>query len=125
MGSGGTFATLPAPVASGLSPVTANASSTIARVRGAVAGSWGYWREPAPVGGIFTSSLTAASLFGGALGAGLLLVLPSSSFGSVAPTPRAVPIAQFLIARYGGYFGGAVGTMTVLYSCEADRHGRG
>lgn len=140
MGGGGTFVALPALVGAGLSPVTANASSTVALVPGAVAGAWVYRRELGPVGGTSTSPLTATSVVGGALGAGLLLVLPSSSFGAAVPwllafatvllafgrpvsralndtrhsrtlSPRAVLIAQFLVAVYGGYFGGAVGIM--------------
>ncbi|WP_405791994.1 sulfite exporter TauE/SafE family protein [Streptomyces sp. NBC_01506] len=140
MGGGGTFVALPALVAAGLSPVTANASSTIALVPGAVVGAWVYrrelgpvrrtfgdqagasgavrrkaedrprtgrtWMTPttrqgavpgvpdprrsagqglAPVGGTSTSAMTAISVIGGALGAGLLLVLPSESFGAAVP----------------------------------------
>lgn len=51
VGGGGTFVALPALVATGLSPVTANASSTMALVPGALAGAWVYRRELAPVGG--------------------------------------------------------------------------
>ncbi|MFB8349007.1 sulfite exporter TauE/SafE family protein [Streptomyces niveus] len=150
VGGGGTFVALPALVATGLSPVTANASSTIALVPGALAGAWVYRRELAPVGGTSTSALTTTSVIGGALGAGLLLLLPSASFGAAVPwllafatvllafgrplsrvlstgstgsgaatgaggavalSPRTVLVAQFLVAVYGGYFGGAVGIM--------------
>lgn len=154
VGGGGTFVALPALVATGLSPVTANASSTIALVPGAVAGAWVYRRELAPVGGTSTSALTTTSVIGGALGAGLLLVLPSALFGAAVPwllafatvllafgrpvsralstgsagssgstgtghsvtlSPRTVLIAQFLVAVYGGYFGGAVGIMMLAF----------
>ncbi|MFD9868096.1 sulfite exporter TauE/SafE family protein [Streptomyces niveus] len=154
VGGGGTFVALPALVATGLSPVTANASSTIALVPGALAGAWVYRRELAPVGGTSTSALTTTSVTGGALGAGLLLLLPSASFGAAVPwllafatvllafgrplsrvlstgstgsgaatgaggavalSPRTVLVAQFLVAVYGGYFGGAVGIMMLAF----------
>lgn len=141
VGGGGTFVALPALVAVGLSPVTANASSTIALVPGAVAGGWVYRRELTPVGAASTTTLTAVSVVGGGLGAGLLLTLPAASFDAAVPwllafatallafgrrlsaavssatgrtvgmSPRTVLAGQFLLALYGGYFGGAVGIM--------------
>ncbi|MEW1925749.1 TSUP family transporter, partial [Streptomyces sp. NPDC088360] len=79
VGGGGTFVALPALVAVGLSPVTANASSTIALVPGAVASGWVYRRELAPVGATSTRALTVVSVVGGGLGALLLLTLPAAS----------------------------------------------
>ncbi|WP_043493443.1 sulfite exporter TauE/SafE family protein [Streptomyces viridosporus] len=141
MGGGGTFVAMPALVAFGLSPVTANAVSRVALVPGAVAGAWVYRRELTPVGPTSTKALTAISAMGGGVGAGLLLVLPASSFDAAAPwllafatvvlafgrhlsralssvlgrsvgmSSRAVLIGQFFLAVYGGYFGGAVGIM--------------
>ncbi|WSQ06793.1 sulfite exporter TauE/SafE family protein [Streptomyces sp. NBC_01231] len=141
LGGGGTFVALPALVAFGLSPVTANALSRVALVPGAVAGAWVYRRELTPVGSTSTKSLTVISVIGGGLGAGLLLVLPASSFDVAAPwllafatvilmvgrrlsqllstslgnsvgmSARAVLIGQFFLAVYGGYFGGAVGIL--------------
>ncbi|WP_128381768.1 sulfite exporter TauE/SafE family protein [Streptomyces cavernae] len=141
MGGGGTFVALPALVAFGLSPVTANAVSRVALVPGAVASAWVYRREITPVGVTSTKALTAISVIGGGVGAGLLLVLPASSFDAAAPwllafatailafgrrlsqalssalgrsvgmSSRAVLISQFFLAVYGGYFGGAVGIM--------------
>ncbi|MEV0318363.1 sulfite exporter TauE/SafE family protein [Streptomyces sp. NPDC050658] len=139
VGGGGTFVALPALVAVGLPPVTANASSTIALVPGAVVSGWVYRREMAPVGPASTRALTTVSAVGGALGAVLLLTLPAASFDAAVPWllafatlvlafgrplsraltsalgrpvgmgSRAVLIGQFLLALYGGYFGGAVG----------------
>lgn len=141
VGGGGTFVALPALVAVGLSPVTANASSTIALVPGAVASGWVYRRDITPVGKTSTRALTAVSVVGGGLGAVLLLALPAASFDTAVPWllafatlvlafgrhvaravsgalgreigigSRAVLIGQFLLALYGGYFGGAVGIM--------------
>ncbi|MFD3485651.1 TSUP family transporter [Streptomyces sp. NPDC058665] len=123
--------------------MTANASSTIALVPGALAGAWVYRRELTPVGGTSTPALTAVSVLGGALGAGLLLTLPTASFSAAVPwllafatvvlafgrrvsralstapggsatagmSARALLITQFVLAVYGGYFGGAIGIM--------------
>ncbi|MEV8087593.1 sulfite exporter TauE/SafE family protein [Streptomyces nigra] len=143
VGGGGTFVALPALVAVGLPPVTANAVARIALVPGAVAGAWVYRRELAPVGDASTIALAAASTVGSGVGACLLLALPASAFESVSPwllafatvvlalgdrlsrllgrlldrsagmSTRAVLIGQFLIAVYGGYFGGAVGILMV------------
>ncbi|MFC5822530.1 TSUP family transporter [Nonomuraea insulae] len=141
VGGGGTFVALPALSAVGLSSVTANAASTVALVPGAVAAAWVYRRELTPVGATSTTALTTTSVIGGGLGAGVLLALPAASFDAAVPwllafatlvlafgrqvshalsaglgrpvgmTSRAVLIGQFLLAVYGGYFGGAVGIM--------------
>ncbi|WP_420856167.1 sulfite exporter TauE/SafE family protein [Streptomyces abyssalis] len=141
VGGGGTFVALPALVAFGLSPVTANAVSRIALVPGAVASTWVLRNELTRVGTTSTKVLTAVSVAGGGAGAALLLVLPASSFDVAVPwllafatlvlafgrrlsgalsaalgrsfsmSPRAVLIGQFFVAAYGGYFGGAVGIL--------------
>jgi len=141
MGGGGTFVALPALVAFGLSPVTANALSRVALVPGALAGVWVYRGELTPIGATSIKALTAISVTGGAVGAGLLLALPAASFDAAVPwllalatvvlafgrrisrvvstvrghpagmSPRAVLIGQFFLSVYGGYFGGAVGIM--------------
>lgn len=147
VGGGGTFVALPALVAAGLPPVTANASTTVALLPGAVTGAFAYRADIAPVGAAATRSLTVASLLGGGCGAGLLLALPASSFDAAVPWllafatlvlafgrhlsrllnaalhrtvdmgPRSILIGQFLLAIYGGYFGGAVGIlMLALWS---------
>ncbi|ELP68918.1 TSUP family transporter [Streptomyces turgidiscabies] len=147
IGGGGTFVALPVLVALGLSPVTANALSRVALVPGALAGAWVYRRELAPVGAASTKSLTAVSAIGGGVGGILLLALPASSFDAAAPwllafattilalgprlsralnaalgrsvgmSSNAVLISQFVLAVYGGYFGGAVGIlMLALWS---------
>ncbi|WP_130796777.1 TSUP family transporter [Streptomyces otsuchiensis] len=141
IGGGGTFVALPALVAFGVSPVAANAVSRIALAPGAVASAWVCRAGLTPLGGASTKALTAISLAGGALGAGLLLALPAASFDAALPWllafatlllalggrlsrlvtavlgrpgalgPRAVLVGQFVLAVYGGYFGGAVGIL--------------
>ncbi|QDQ15128.1 sulfite exporter TauE/SafE family protein [Streptomyces spectabilis] len=141
LGGGGTFVALPALVAVGVPPVTANASSTVALLPGTMASAWVYRRDVTSVGETSTTALTAVSAVGGGLGAGLLLILPAASFDAAVPWllafatvvlafgrrlaravsdatgrpfglgPTAVLGSQFLLALYGGYFGGAVGIM--------------
>ncbi|WP_243794569.1 TSUP family transporter [Saccharopolyspora gloriosae] len=141
VGGGGTFVALPALVAAGLPPVTANASSTVALLPGALASAWAYRGDVVQVGTPSRVALTATSLLGSALGAGLLLVLPAASFDAAVPWLLAfatvvlafgrtlsrmltaavgrsvelgswsVLIGQFVLAGYGGYFGGAVGIL--------------
>jgi hypothetical protein len=125
----------PALLAVGLAPVSANVTNTVALVFnsvGSVSGSrpelHGQRRRAVPVG--------LAAMAGGAIGAALLLSLPSGSFervvpvliaaGSVAillPRPGVVPgaparphtnemlAAVVLIGVYGGYFGAAAGVL--------------
>jgi uncharacterized protein len=141
VGGGGTFVALPALVAAGLPPVTANASATVALVPGSVASAWVYRPDVRPVGSTSTWALTAASMGGGTVGAVLLLALPSASFDAAVPwllafatmvlafgrrallavssalgrplgmSSRAVLAGQFVLSVYGGYFGGAVGIL--------------
>jgi uncharacterized membrane protein YfcA len=141
VGGGGTFVALPALVAVGLPPVTANAASTVALVPGSLASAWVYRPDVRPVGATSTRALTAASMAGGLVGAVLLLALPSASFDAAVPWllafatvvlafgrgalrvvsralgrpigmgPRAVLAWQFVLSVYGGYFGGAVGIL--------------
>ena len=143
LGGGGTFVALPALVAMGMPAVTANAVSRIALVPGALAGVWVYRRELKPVGPASIKQLTVVSVVGSIVGAGLLLVLPATSFKVLSPwllafatlvlafgrpvsqavskwvgrstdmSARALLIGQFFIAVYGGYFGGALGILMV------------
>ncbi|TDC38863.1 sulfite exporter TauE/SafE family protein [Micromonospora sp. 15K316] len=141
IGGGGSFVALPALVAVGVPPVTANASTTVALVPGSVVSAWVYRSELAPVGKTSLTALTTASVLGGGLGAGLLLALPSATFDAAVPWllafgtlvlafgrrltraltdalgrpldlgTRTILLGQFLLAIYGGYFGGAVGIL--------------
>ena len=81
---GGTLLTFPALVAMGLSPLTANATSTVALVPGALTSMLGY-RGELTGAQKWASRLFLPSLLGGGLGAQLLLHTPSSTFGHVVP----------------------------------------
>lgn len=140
VGGGGSFVAFPVLVAAGLAPVTANAATTVALLPGAFASLWVYRRELQPLAGTSTRSLTATSVVGGGVGAVLLLVLPSDSFDLLVPwllafatlvlvfgrriaallktgvlSQPTVLGGQFVLALYGGYFGGAVGIMMVAF----------
>ncbi len=135
LAGGGSFVTLPALILSGLSPLAANITSTVALFPGQVTAGLSGRGLLSGVGNLSFRALFAISLVGGALGGLLLLNTPSNVFARLVPwlvlfatvvfawgsffrrTGEAhVPIgatsagiAQFLIAIYGGYFGGGIG----------------
>jgi uncharacterized protein len=80
----GTLITFPTLLAFGVPPVTANVSNNIGLVPGSVSGVIGYRRE---LEGQRPRILRigVASLFGGLLGAVLLLVLPDGAFSAIVP----------------------------------------
>jgi len=134
---GGTLLSFPALLLVGLSPVTANATSTVALWPGQLSSAWAYRghiqeeRHRAIVLGV-------PAVLGGALGSALLLLLPESSFAAVVPWlilfacallalqepikravtghaksnhPAVLWGIQFLISIYGGYFGAGIGIL--------------
>ncbi|KFE67552.1 putative integral membrane transmembrane protein [Hyalangium minutum] len=137
LAGGGSFVTLPALMLVGVPSVSANASSTVALLPGSLASTWAYRADLTAMGGVSLRALMGVSLAGGFVGALLLLLTPLSVFNAFIPWllllatlvfvfgPRAgqvlrrtrrigagpVLMAQFLLAVYGGYFGGAVGIM--------------
>jgi uncharacterized membrane protein YfcA len=140
---GGSFVTLPALVAGGISPVAANASSTVALFPGSLTAAWTMRSGLRPFDGVGWAAMTGTSVAGGLAGAVLLLVTPDVTFGGLLPWlllfgtlaftfgrqagaalrqvvtlgPVALLASQFLLGVYGGYFGGAVGiTMMAVWS---------
>ena len=134
---GGSFLTFPALVFSGVSPVIANASNTVALVPGTMASVLAYRRDVARLNEKHLKLWLLVSLLGGAVGAALLLVTSDKTFRQVAPWlllfatllfafGNQVSLAMrgrlhgngwlmlalmFPIAVYGGYFGGGIGIM--------------
>ena len=95
---GGTLLTFPALVAAGLSPIQANATSTVALLPGALSSMWGYRNELA--GARRWAALFAIpSLIGGTLGAVLLLHTPSDAFDHIVPWLVLGATALFLAQR--------------------------
>jgi len=145
---GGTFVTLPALIGVGLPSTVANATSTVALCPGGLMSAWTYRRDLQPVGPLSLKALIGLSIAGGLTGALLLLATPTRLFDQVVPwlllaatvmllfgqrlrlwlIARRVHIgkgvaypAQFLIAIYGGYFGGAVGlVMLAVWTLVSD-----
>jgi uncharacterized membrane protein YfcA len=135
LAGGGSFITLPILMLTGMDARAANITSTLALFPAqVVTGATGY-NNAASAGGLSIKLLIAISLVGGALGAVLLLVTPSNFFAALVPwlvlfatiifaygsfMPRkanasarmshtGAAVSQFLIAIYGGYFGGGIG----------------
>ncbi len=80
----GTLITFPTLLAFGVPPVTANVSNNVGLVPGSVTGAIGYRRELAGQRGR-VMRLVSASFVGAAIGALLLLVLPSGAFEAIVP----------------------------------------
>jgi uncharacterized membrane protein YfcA len=136
---GGTLLTFPA-LLSVVSPVVANATSTVALVPGSAASAWGY-RNELRACRRWLLLLLGPSLAGGALGALLVTRLDERVFRAAVPwlilvaailflvqplVARAFPPAgdaparaalvgivvfQFFVAAYGGYFGAGIGIL--------------
>lgn len=95
---GGTLLTFPALVAAGLSPLTANATSTVALLPGALSSMLGYRGELA--GARRWAALFALpSLIGGAVGAFLLLRTSAVLFERLVPWLVLGATALFLLQR--------------------------
>ena len=95
---GGTLLTFPALVAAGLTPLTANATSTVALLPGALSSMLGYRGEL--TGARRWAALFAVpSLLGGAFGAALLLHTPSAAFDRIVPWLVLGATALFLAQR--------------------------
>jgi uncharacterized membrane protein YfcA len=134
---GGTLITFPALLATGVPPVAANATNTVALFPGQLASSVAY-RSHIADERKRAILLSVPSLIGGILGAILLLALPEKTFALAVPWlivfacvvlgfqtqlkrivasmrhanhPAALWIAQLLIAIYGGYFGAGIGIL--------------
>lgn len=80
----GTLITFPVLLACGLPAVTANVSNNVGLVPGSLSAVIGY-REELRGQRARVLRLGSASLVGAAIGAGLLLVLPSSAFDTIVP----------------------------------------
>jgi uncharacterized membrane protein YfcA len=138
---GGTLITYPALLAAGLSPIHANATSTVCLVQGSLAAFWGY-RKKLRGDGALLAFLALPCLFGSALGALALLQIGEHKFALVVPwlilgatmlflladrlrrrwTGRPevkvdgrrlllLLAVQFLVAIYGGFFGAGQGIL--------------
>ena len=136
---GGSFLTLPALVFTGVPPVVANATGTVALLPGYMAGAWGFREDMQPPPGLSMRAVVVLSLIGGSAGAALLLFTPDATFRKVVPwlllaatalfafgpqlrqcagkaghgTPSALKAGagMLAVAAYGGYFNGGLGIL--------------
>jgi len=137
LAGGGSFVTLPTLILAGMSPIAANITSTIALFPGQVTTGLAGRRLVIGAGRLSFRVLFALSVVGGALGGLLLLNTPSAIFARIVPWlvmfatavfawgsffrkpgeaqrhlgPLGAGAAQFMIAIYGGYFGGGIGIL--------------
>jgi uncharacterized protein len=140
---GGSFVAFPALLFTGVPPIPANATNSLALWSGIVA-SGGAYRNQLDVPRRVLIPLLITSVIGGLLGAFLLLRTPAHTFMEVLPwlmlgatvlfvfgprlaagrpskvgrdaTPAAIMVAsvfELAVAVYGGYFGGAVGIVNL------------
>ncbi len=135
---GGSFLTLPALVFTGVPPVVANATGTVALLPGYMASAWGFREDMAPPPGLSMRAVVLLSLVGGSAGAALLLVTPDATFMKIIPWLLLAATALFAfgpqlrqwlgagahpasaakaglgtlaVAAYGGYFNGGLGIL--------------
>ena len=139
LAGGGSFVTLPTLILAGMSPLAANITSTVALFPGQITSGLAGRRLVTGVGRLSFRALLVISLVGGAVGGLLLLKTPSSVFARLVPWlvlfatvlfawgsffrkssgsqvhlgPAGAGVAQFLIAVYGGYFGGGIGILMI------------
>jgi uncharacterized membrane protein YfcA len=137
LAGGGSFITLPALIVSGMSPLAANITSTVALFPGQITSGFAGRKLVTGAGGLPFRALFAISIAGGALGGLLLLKTPSDVFARLVPWlvlfatilfawgsffrtkgdagvnlgRFGTGLAQFGIAIYGGYFGGGIGIL--------------
>jgi uncharacterized membrane protein YfcA len=92
----GTLITFPTLLAFGVPPVTANVTNNVGLVPGSLSGAIGYRAELVGQGPRLRV-LGPASLAGGALGAGLLLWLPSGAFDAIVPVLIALGVVLVVV----------------------------
>lgn len=135
MAGGGTFLTFPALVFTGIPPVMANATSTVAASPGYLGGTLGFRKELATFSKRQMIRLTAITVTGSIIGSCLLMVSSNEAFSAVVPFlllaatlaflfgeqlrdwasahARAVKpegaLGLFVVSIYGGYFNGGLG----------------
>ena len=136
---GGSFLSLPALVFTGMPPVVANATGTVALLPGYASGAWGFREDLQAPPGLSLRTLTVLSLVGGAIGAALLLVTDDRTFSKVVPwlllvatmlfaggpmllrkvkssqtrhaSPTKAATGMLAVSIYGGYFNGGLGIL--------------
>jgi uncharacterized membrane protein YfcA len=97
---GGTFFTVPTLIVTGVLPITANATSTVALWPGSLASVWAYRRELAQQRRGVLYLLIGTSLVGGILGALLLVGSSQSTFVRLLPYLLLMATLLFALSPY-------------------------
>ncbi len=139
LAGGGSFLILPTLMFAGLDARAANITSCVALFPAQIATGWTGRALAAGTSGLSLRMLFALSVFGGAIGAVILLITPAAIFARLVPWlvlfatlvfawgsffrkngdgvkhtgPFGAALGQFLISIYGGYFGGGIGFLMV------------
>ena len=140
LAGGGSFITLPSLMLTGMDARAANITSTVALFPAQIVTGWTGRSDAVSPPGLSMRTLFIISLAGGALGAAILLWTPPSVFARLVPwlvlfattlfawgsffrkapppgeahlSPWGAALTQFLIAVYGGYFGGGIGLLMI------------
>lgn len=139
LAGGGSFLILPTLMFTGIDAFAANITSCVALFPAQIATGWTGRRHAEGVGVLSLRWLFAISIVGGAIGAAILLGTPRGFFARLVPwlvlfatglfawgsffrkpggahgqlSPGGAGFVQFLIAAYGGYFGGGAGFLMV------------
>lgn len=136
---GGTFLTLPALIAAGLPPVSANATATFAALPGYLGSAWAFRHDMRAEGRLGLAAQVGLAALGSVIGALLLIVTPGAAFLGLVPWLMLLATVlfaagPFLLRRaraagagmagrggaaltilavsiYGGYFNGGLGIM--------------
>lgn len=134
---GGTFITFPALIFTGVPPIAANATATVAALPGYLASAYAYRGSIAEEGVLKIRTILLIALAGGLIGAVLLMVTPSELFSGLVPWLLLVATVLFavgpwlvkrlqkagigaagpalsifafgVVSTYGGYFNGGLG----------------
>ncbi len=139
LAGGGSFLILPTLMFTGMDALAANITSCVALFPAQIATGWTGRSHARGVGALSLRGLFAISIVGGAIGAVILLATPRGLFAELVPwlvlfatglfawgsflrkpgaahghlSPGGTGVVQFLIATYGGYFGGGAGFLMV------------
>lgn len=97
---GGSFITFPALFFSGVPPIQANATSTVALWPGSIASVSAYRREIAKQNRVLMIVLVSVSLLGGILGAVLLLHTPQATFVKLIPYLLLLATVLFAVSPF-------------------------
>jgi uncharacterized membrane protein YfcA len=119
---GGTLLSFPALMGAGLSPLAANATSTVGLLTGYFASVAGYREDMKKLRGEVVATVVP-SILGGALGAWLLLELGSEFFSHIVPWlligSSVILLAQPLVQRLTRSSGGVRSKPTVFFAVLA------